>query len=116
MENEKRNQITDNDTPQQPKPNEDVQLEIETVVPSAHQNEVDPSKAEQVSRDDSTSDDSEETSPESKSPETEGREVTEGEDNNQNKAEQDSKAEQATSSSDKSENGDARDDIETVSA
>ena len=90
MENEK-DKTTEENTNIQPKPTDDVQMDIETVVPSAHKEEVDPSKPvdentnesqEQPKDTEDTAEKSDEvaqTGSESKAPESEGLPVTEGE-------------------------------------
>ena len=77
MENEKDKTASEN-TNEQPKPTDDVQMDIETVVPSAHQAEVTPGKSEDPA-------DVEEEQPsdysvnEPKEEHEEGKKVTEGE-------------------------------------
>ena len=77
MENENDKTAKEN-TNEQPKPTDDVQMEIETVVPSAHKAEVTPGKSEtpvdvkeEQPTDDSTNEPKEE--------QEEGKKVTEGE-------------------------------------
>lgn len=137
MENEK-DKTTEENTNTQPKPTDDVQLDIETVVPSAHKEEVDPSKPvdentneaqEQPKDNEDTAEKSAEaaqTGSESKAPESEGLPVTEGENSAEtaDQSEQSTKEEiseneeatdEATEKQDNINPDDKRDDIETVS-
>jgi len=71
MENENDKTAKEN-TNEQPKPTDDVQMDIETVVPSAHKAEVTPGK-------DKTPVDDNEEQPADEPTEEEGKKVTEGE-------------------------------------
>jgi len=134
MENEK-DKIAEENKSTQPKPTDDVQLDIETVVPSAHKEEVNPAepvdendtkKQEQQKGTEDTDEKSAETAQtgsESKAPEKEGIPVTEGENSaktvdqndQQSGKEEADENEETTKDPSASNPDDKRDDIETVS-